>query len=44
MPLTDAMIKNVAARERRKMIQSWSDHLDGLRKGAKVVAIKSAAA
>ena len=44
MPLTDAMIKNAAPRERHKMIQSWSDHVDGLRKGAEVVAIKSAAA
>ena len=44
MPLTDATIKNAAPRERRKMMQSWSDHRDGLRKGAKVVAIKSAAA
>jgi hypothetical protein len=39
MPLTDA-IKNAAPRERRKMMQFRSDHLDGLRKGAKVVAIR----
>jgi hypothetical protein len=26
--------------ERRKMMQAWSDYLDGLRAGAKVVGIK----
>jgi hypothetical protein len=29
--------------ERRKMMQEWSDYLDGLRAGASVVAIKRAA-
>jgi hypothetical protein len=29
--------------ERRKMMQDWSNYLDGLRAGASVVAIKRAA-
>jgi len=30
--------------ERRRMMQAWADYLDGLRAGAKVTAIKKAAA
>ncbi|EQD78722.1 hypothetical protein B1B_00566, partial [mine drainage metagenome] len=29
--------------ERRKMMQAWSDYLDGLRKGADVVPIRRGA-
>jgi hypothetical protein len=28
--------------ERRKMMQAWADHLDGLREGANVVPIRRA--
>jgi len=28
--------------ERRKMMQAWADYLDAMRKGAKVLTLKSA--